>query len=548
MRRVGRHSARGPRPRDGRSGGSGTGEPGPPPAAPGGYGETFPQAAVAPATGEGAPRGAPASADTPAHGVPYVDGTPAHGIGDGTPARGVPRVGAPRPQRPGQPAATPPHEGAPVGGGPGGHPEQREAGGGWGALGGSARRRAGRGPDGRGAAGRGAGGRSAAGADPAGAGRAPGRGGIPGPRREYLEAFDGPGAGEAGDTGAARRRRGPAAAVPSARQAVPPAGGDQEAGAPARARDDEAEGKEPREPAAGGSAGGGDDTGRPDRGRAGRAAPPAGGRGRTFTGIAAAAVTTVLAVVVAGQVTADSQDSDATQPSGATERAESGEASRSDGRPTPAPPPPPPSYEEKLATKYPLDPKLKGPGKFTTVPGRDKAPGRGEVVRYRVDVEGELPLDAELFAKAVHKTLNDERSWGRGGQRTFERVSSGSARFVISLASPGTTATWCAKSGLDITQDNVSCDSAATERIMINAYRWAQGAKTFRDDQTTIYRQMLINHEVGHRLGRDHEGCPSDGALAPVMMQQTKLLRTGDATCRVNAWPYPDGAKDERGR
>ncbi|MEU3959269.1 DUF3152 domain-containing protein [Streptomyces buecherae] len=528
---MGRHSARGPRPRDGRSGGTGTGEPGPRPAAPGGYGETFPQAAVAPA-------------DTPAHGIPFGDGTPAHGIpfGDGTPARGVPRVGAPRPQGPGQSAATPPHgtpvhEGAPVGGGPGGHPEQREPGGGWGALGGSARRRAGRGADGRGAAGRGA-----AGGDPD-AGRAPVRGGIPGPRREYLEAFDGPG-GEAGDAGAARRRRGPAAAVPSARQAAPLAGSDREAGAPARERDDEAS----AEPAAGGSAGGGDDTGRPGRGRAGRAAPPAGGRGRTFTGIAAAAVTTVLAVVVAGQVTADSQDSDAAQPSGATERAESGEASRSDGRPTPAPPPTPPSYEEKLATKYPLDPKLKGPGKFTTVPGRDKAPGRGEVVRYRVDVEGELPLDAELFAKAVHRTLNDERSWGRGGQRTFERVSSGSARFVISLASPGTTATWCAKSGLDITQDNVSCDSAATERIMINAYRWAQGAKTFRDDQTTIYRQMLINHEVGHRLGRDHEGCPSDGALAPVMMQQTKLLHTGDATCRVNAWPYPDGAKGERGR
>ncbi|MFE6779460.1 DUF3152 domain-containing protein [Streptomyces sp. NPDC057702] len=392
---------------------------------------------------------------------------------------------------------------APGGRARGGHPEHREAGGGWGALGGPAQGRA---ADGEAEAGG------------AGAGRAPVRGGLPGPRREYLEAFDS-------------------------------SEGDDPPGTVGPGEDD-GERAEP-EPAPGGGAGRADDdvspgAGRVARVRGGRGAGPAGGRGRTFTGIAAAAVTTVLAVVVAGQVTAESKDAEARPSSGATERAEGGEASRSDGRPTPAPPPPPPSYEEKLALKYPLSPTLKGPGGFTTVPGRDKAPGRGEVVRYRVDVERGLPLEAQLFARAVHKTLNDERSWGRGGKRTFERVSSGDARFVISLASPGTTATWCAKSGLDTTQDNVSCDSAATERIMINAYRWAQGAKTFRDDQTVLYRQMLINHEVGHRLGRDHEGCPRDGALAPVMMQQTKLLHTGNATCRVNAWPYPDEEDEAR--
>ncbi len=272
-----------------------------------------------------------------------------------------------------------------------------------------------------------------------------------------------------------------------------------------------------------------------------RAAPAKSGQGvaRTATGVAAALVTAVLAVIVAGQVD-DSTDSKAQARSADVERGSPDAASRSDSRPTPnggaavaA------TYEEKMAKKYPLDEKAHGSGDFETVGGHDKAPGKGEVLRYRVDVEKGLPLDGELFATAVQRTLNDDRSWGHGGTRTFERVSSGHADFVVTLATPGTTAAWCAKSGLDTTEDNVSCDSAATDRVMINAYRWAQGAQTY-GDQMHMYRQMLINHEVGHRLGHDHESCSKEGALAPVMMQQTKFLKSPEGvTCRPNAWPFP---------
>ena len=80
-----------------------------------------------------------------------------------------------------------------------------------------------------------------------------------------------------------------------------------------------------------------------------------------------------------------------------------------------------------------------------------------------------MPLDGELFAQAVHRTLNDDRSWAHGGRAPSSGCPRGEADFVITLASPGTTGEWCAKSGLDTTEDNVSCDSAATDRIMINA-------------------------------------------------------------------------------
>ncbi|PSJ24378.1 hypothetical protein B7P34_33770, partial [Streptosporangium nondiastaticum] len=263
-----------------------------------------------------------------------------------------------------------------------------------------------------------------------------------------------------------------------------------------------------------------------------------GGVARTATGVAAAVVTVVLAVVVAGQVE-DGADTQAQARPADVERAKADAASRSDSRPTPnGGAAQQLTYEQKMDRKYPLDEKAKGSGAFDTVGGHEAAPGRGEVLRYRVDVEKGLPLDGELFATAVHRTLNDDRSWGHGGTRTFERVSSGHADFVITLATPGTTGVWCAKSGLDTTQDNVSCDSAATDRVMINAYRWAQGARTY-GDKMHAYRQMLINHEVGHRLGHDHETCGKEGALAPVMMQQTKFLTTDGITCKPNAWPYP---------
>lgn len=490
MRRVGKHSARGSQEgRDRRSGQAGPGS------APGG------------GRGPGAGAGFveyPASGAAPGTGrrrrvVPGPGGDP--GV---TPPQGVPRM---RPQGPAVPRAR------------GGHPEHREPGGGWGALGGPSGPGGQMGPGGPVRHGGGPGGapggaRASFGARTAGAAAG---GLMPGPRKEYVEAFDtvdaldcdGENVFAASAPGAAR---GP-------RRTGADAGGSHDGGSGVIADDGEED--EPQD--AGGKV----------------------GKGRAFTGVAAAAVTTVLAVVVAGQVANGPEDGgSATRAQGGAERTGAA-GDRDDGRAgrvepsTTAPAPKATSYDALMARQFPLDPKLSGSGAFTTIPGQDKGTGRGRVLRYRVDVEKGLPLDGELFANAVHKTLNDDRSWAHAGMRTFDRVSSGRADFVITLASPGTTAEWCLKSNLDTTQDNVSCDSASTERVMINAYRWAQGAQTFGDDKMHAYRQMLINHEVGHRLGRNHEACTRQGALAPVMMQQTKFLSTDGVTCRPNPWPYP---------
>ncbi|MEU6463896.1 DUF3152 domain-containing protein [Streptomyces sp. NPDC046976] len=413
---------------------------------------------------------------------------------EGTPARGVPRApdgGVPR-----SPDGTPAHgvpRGPGAGAARGGHPEQREPGGGWGEF--PARTGSGTGVHGvvlprqrqAGPAGPGGPGGPGGSAGPAGRG----------PRQDYLDAFDG-GGGKAGDVRTTERSAegpgpGPKVKPKPESTAETPADGADKADLPAQ------------------------------RGN---------NKGRAFTGIAAAAVTTVLAVVVAGQVT-ESRDDGANAGHSAPDRgadAHAGSAAKPSAVPL--------TYEQKMDRTYPLGATLKASGKFDTVPGFDKAPGTGQKYRYRVDIEQGLGLDGALFAEAVQKTLNDDRSWGHGGTRTFERISSGKPDFVITLASPGTTATWCAKSGLDTTEDNVSCDSAATQRVMINAYRWAQGSKTY-GDKIHMYRQMLINHEVGHRLGHNHVTCEKSGELAPVMQQQTKFLDHDGIHCLPNAWPYP---------
>ncbi|MFB8759445.1 DUF3152 domain-containing protein [Streptomyces nigra] len=438
---------------------------------------------------EGAPaQGVPRPADgTPAHGVPRLpDGTPARGVprfADGTPARGVPRFveGAPAQGVPRHPDGTP-AQGVPrFGDGAPAHGIPR-------ARGGHPEQRE---PGGGWGELRGrtavAHGTAATGAPVPRPRRAPG---SEGPRQEFVDAFDAE-----------------VAAVRSAEGAYPPAA------------DRETPGLTDDAPP----------TGVP--------APVKGGKGRAFTGVAAAAVVTVLAVVVAGQV-AQGRGGTGTQAGAAEDgtRDSRDAASRTDDRPTPSATPL--TYDQKMNRRYALGADATGSGKFDAVPGTDKAPGGGRKFTYRVDVERGLGLDGALFAEAVQKTLNDKRSWAHGGARTFERVSSGEPDFVITLASPGTTADWCAKSGLDTTEDNVSCDSAATERVMINAYRWAQGSETY-GDHIHAYRQMLINHEVGHRLGFGHVNCDKDGELAPVMQQQTKFLDHDGISCKANPWAFP---------
>jgi hypothetical protein len=66
----------------------------------------------------------------------------------------------------------------------------------------------------------------------------------------------------------------------------------------------------------------------------------------------------------------------------------------------------------------------------------------------------------------------------------------------------------------------------------MNIENWRNG-KSLSGLNKDDYRTYMINHEVGHILGRGHSQCGNRGTKVPVMVQQT--LGIGD--CRPNHWP-----------
>ena len=163
------------------------------------------------------------------------------------------------------------------------------------------------------------------------------------------------------------------------------------------------------------------------------------------------------------------------------------------------------------------------------VPDAGGTGGSGPVWRYTVEVEPAVDVDPAMLAAEVRAALHDPRSWAR--DRTMQQVAEPArARIRVVLATPDTVDELCGRVGLR-TAGIYSCWNGRF--AVLNAWRWEYGAAGFPD--LTTYRTYLVNHEVGHGLGFGHVGCPGEGALAPVMMQQSKGL----GPCTANGWPHP---------
>jgi hypothetical protein len=197
-----------------------------------------------------------------------------------------------------------------------------------------------------------------------------------------------------------------------------------------------------------------------------------------------------------------------------------------------------------------------GDGTWHVVEGSGDQAGEGKTraFTYTVEVEDGVDTDAlggdDAFAAMVQATLsNTANGWAKDTKWAFQRVDSGTPDFRVSLTSQLTVRQMC---GYDIELE-VSCYNPGYGRVVLSEPRWVRGALDFQGDLGS-YRQYQINHEVGHAMGfAQHQPCNADGALAPIMMQQTfgvankdiyqldpaGVVPNDDKTCKYNPWPYP---------
>jgi hypothetical protein len=171
-----------------------------------------------------------------------------------------------------------------------------------------------------------------------------------------------------------------------------------------------------------------------------------------------------------------------------------------------------------------------GNGVFTTAKASGASVGKGKVRRYEVQVEQGTGVSADGAAQEIESVLGDPRGWTADGHDAFQLVSHGPYDFEVKIAGPATVDQICGAAGLH-THGEVNCDVG--DQVIVNLKRWNTGSPEF-SGPLHEYRALIINHEVGHRIGHGHEGCPGPGRPAPAMMQQIDGLHG----CVANAWPY----------
>jgi hypothetical protein len=134
------------------------------------------------------------------------------------------------------------------------------------------------------------------------------------------------------------------------------------------------------------------------------------------------------------------------------------------------------------------------------VPGHSAVSGGGPVRRFAVEVERGLPVNRDAFAASVQRILLDRRGWTGARRLALQRVDSGIVDLRVTLARPHTLDRLCFPLH---TAGVVDCFNRG--RAVINVERWTRGSVSYAGD-LRHYRHYLVNHEVGHGLGRTVTG------------------------------------------
>lgn len=161
----------------------------------------------------------------------------------------------------------------------------------------------------------------------------------------------------------------------------------------------------------------------------------------------------------------------------------------------------------------------------TAAPGAPVTPPPVLQIRYRIEVRSADPALADA-ARVIGSVLEDPRGWQ---QAAIDFVEDPDAPHVIALVEGADAQVLCQPYDVG---GRFSCQNGPL--VVLNAIRWREAVPHWPGDLAS-YREMLVNHEVGHLLGMHHLRCTAPGAVAPVMEQQSGTLRG----CQANAWPTP---------
>ena len=153
---------------------------------------------------------------------------------------------------------------------------------------------------------------------------------------------------------------------------------------------------------------------------------------------------------------------------------------------------------------------------------------------YCVASKGEVG-DMTEFSDTVFSTLNDPRGWPRAGAvfQEADGTDPNACSMTLTLAAADQMTSFSTECS-----DEYSC--RVGNDVVINIDRWNNATEGWLNAGGTVsrYRTMVINHEVGHRLGHlDNElTCSAMNQPAPLMQQQSMDL----LGCTPNEWPLDE--------